>query len=372
MLSVYIGTYTKGPLSGGDGRSQGIYRTTFDPTSGRLSDDVTLAAACDNPSYLAVHPNGRFLYAVNEVDDFDGQRSGAVSAFAIELSGKLRLVDRRSSHGADPCHLSVSRSGRHLFVANYHGANVSTYLIGDDGRLRDAVTVRHQGAGPHPNQTAPHPHFAAEGPEPGSLFVADLGVDKVVVYRVDQATGALSAAEPAFAPLHPGAGPRHLAFHPNGRFVYVNNELASEVTVFSRDARTGTLAEVQTIGTLPEGHPGKNDTAEIALPPDGRFLYVSNRGHDSIARFSVEATDGRLSPLGHTPTGGACPRDFKLSPDGRFLLMENQRSDSIVVFAIDRATGALGRSESVLSTPTPVCLAFSGEGFPRSEAATSR
>jgi 6-phosphogluconolactonase len=357
VLSVYIGTYTKGPLSGGNGRSQGIYRTTFDPTTGRLSD-IELAAACDNPSYLAVHPNGRFLYAVNEVDDFDGQRSGAVSAFAIEPSRGLRLVDRRSSHGADPCHLSLTRSGRHLLVANYHGASVSSYLIDGDGCLRDAGTVRHQGAGPHPNQTAPHPHYAAEGWEPGLVYVADLGLDRVLLYRLDEATGALTAAEPAFASLHPCAGPRHLAFAPHGRFAYVNNELASAVTVLSRNPLTNALADVQTIGTLPPEYHGKNDTAEIALTPDGRFAYVSNRGHDSLALFSVDASDGRLSARGHVATGGSCPRDFKLDPAGRFLLVENQRSDSIVVFAIDRATGALGETESVLAVPTPVCLAF--------------
>lgn len=359
MVTVYIGTYTRGPLSGDQRKSQGIYRARFDPAGGALSD-LRLSAICDNPSYLALHPNGKVLYAVNEVDDFHGERSGAVSAFAIEPSGALRLLNQLPSHGADPCHLSLGRSGRLLFVANYHGSSVASYHLNDDGKLRHAATVVHQGAGPHPNQTSPHPHYAAQAPAGGLLYVADLGLDQVRGYRVNEETGDLTSAEPPHVSTPAGGGPRHLAFHPGGNFVYVNNELSSAITALALDPQSGAMREVQTITTVPADFAGRNDNAEVLLTRDGKFLYVSNRGHDSLALFAVDGVSGQLSARGHVSTGGACPRDFKLDPGGRFLLAENQRADNIVVFRINPTTGALQNTGHTLTVPTPVCLVWSG------------
>jgi 6-phosphogluconolactonase len=365
-LTVFIGTYTRGwacpppAAKGAPCTSKGIYAASFDVRTGKLSQP-TLAAEADNPSYLAVHPSGKFLYAVNEVGDWKGQKTGAVTAYAIEPTGKLRLINQLSSHGEDPCHLSLTASGRQLLVANYSGGTVASYLVGAGGELTDGSFLLDAGAhGPHANQDAAHAHFVIEGPIAGLAYVADLGLDKVLLYDLtDGGKLAPHAAQP-FAATPPGSGPRHLALHPNGRFLYTNNELASTASVFARDPATGALTQppLQTISTIPATHQGRNDNAEIQLGRDGRFAYVSNRGHDSIATFAVDAATGKLTPVGHTPSGGKAPRDFKLDPGGAFLLVAHQVSDDLFVFRLDPRTGKPGRRSRAVKLSKPVNFAF--------------
>jgi 6-phosphogluconolactonase len=373
-LTVYIGTYTRGwacpPENKGSPApctSKGIYRASFDTASGKLGK-AELAAESDNPSYVIVHPGGKLAYAVNEVGDYKGEKAGAVSAFAVEPDGKLRLINQLSSHGADPCHLSLTASGKHLLVANYSGGNVSSYKVRDDGGLEDAGTVADAGAhGPHANQDAAHAHFIVEGPLPGVVYAADLGLDKVLVYDLDAASGKLKPHAPggavaggAFATVPAGNGPRHLAIHPGGKFLFSNNELGTSVSVFSRDPATGALAAapLQTLSTIPLPYGKHSDNAEIQISADGRFLYVSNRGHNSINVFSVDAASGKLKSIQNIPSGGHEPRDFKLDPTGKFLLVGHQNSDDIYVFRVDPRSGKLTRTAGKLTVSKPVSFWF--------------
>ncbi len=356
---LYIGTYTQGWACAerNDCTSAGIYRAEFDAATGALSAPVLVTKAV-NPSYVAVHPSGRFAYAVNEVGDFGGQPTGAVSAYRIGAGSRLTAIGMVSSFGADPCYVSVDAAGRTLFVANYSGGSIASYRIAKDGTLSVASQIPLAGSGPHPNQKGPHGHFIAESPAKGRIFVADLGSDQVRVYRVDAVTGTLTPDAVPPGRVDAGSGPRHIAFDPSGRWAYVNNELASTVTVFALDAATSALSPMQTLSTLPAGFTGANDTAEIQASADGRFVYVSNRGHNSIAVFQVDAASGRLTLLDVTPSGGDWPRDFKLDPTGGFLLVEHQKSDNIVVFRIDRTTGRLTPTGNELRVSKPVSIAF--------------
>jgi 6-phosphogluconolactonase len=372
---VFMGTYTRGwacppPAEKGAAcTSKGIYAATFDPKTGALGE-AKLVAEADNPSYLAVHPNGKFLYAVNEVDDWKpagaapakAEKTGAVTAYAIEAGGKLRLLNQLSSHGADPCHVSVTASGKHVLVANYSGGTVSSYVVGADGALKDGSSLLNAGThGPHANQDAAHAHFIVEGPTAGLVYVADLGLDKVLLYDLG-AAGQLTphAAQPFAMVTPPGSGPRHLAIHPNGKFLYTNNELASSASVFTRDAATGALTQpaLQVLSTLPKTHKGRNDTAEIQLSRDGRFAYVSNRGADSIATFTIDARSGKLAMVGTVPSGGKEPRDFKLDPSGKFMLVGHQISDDVVVFRVNGKTGKPEKAVSPYKVSKVVNFAF--------------
>ena len=366
-ITVFIGTYTRGwacPPQAKDTpacSSKGIYRARFDPRTGSIKQ-LTLAAESDNPSYLAIHPGGRFLYAVNEVGDWKGEKSGAVSAFAIEPSGQLRLINQLSSHGADPCHVSLTASGSHVLVANYSGGNISSYAVGSQGELKEGSTVADKGDhGPHANQNAAHAHFILEGPTPGLIYVADLGLDKVLLYDLDPGTSQLKphAAAPFAAVLPPGSGPRHLAIHPNKKFLYTNNELSTAASVFARDPTTGVIKEpaVQTISTIPLPYGKRSNNAEIQISADGRFAYVSNRGHDSIAAFAVDESTGKLTFLNATASGGREPRDFKIDPSGRFLLVAHQNSDDVVVFKVQQ-NGKIERGGTKLKVSKPVNFAF--------------
>jgi 6-phosphogluconolactonase len=342
-VDVYFGTYTEGwsctaesPCTG-----RGIYRATFDSESGALSAPV-LAHEEVNPSYLAVASKGgnRYLYAVNEVGNYGGKPTGAVSAFKIEANGALTLLNQLPSNGADPAHISVSSSGKFVLVANYSGGSVATFRILDDGSLQLAASVQHAGQkGPHPNQQSPHAHFIASDGQAGRVFVADLGLDQVLVYALDESSGALTPNVPAFGAVAQGSGPRHLAFEKEGRFVYANNELAQTVTVFARDRATHALAPVQTLSSVMPDDPQPGQSAEIALSADGDHLYVSNRGPNSIAVFDVSKATGQLSLKATVSTGGNWPRDFKLDPSGRFMLVGNNRSGDVKVFGLDAATG---------------------------------
>src|SRR6267154_4287274 len=350
---AYVGTYTTKT------NSKGIYAFHFDTATGQLTA-IGVAAETPDPSWVVVHPSGKYAYAANEAG-----KASTVSAFAVDAkNGKLTLLNQLPALGEDPCYLSLDKTGKYLFVANYSSGTIAVFPVLADGRLGEhTALVKDQGAtGPDKErQEAPHAHWI--GVTPGNLFafVADLGLDEVLMYRFDANKGSLVPHEPAFATLEAGAGPRHIAIHSNGRFVYVLNELKSTVTVFSSAARKKNqpyLVLKQQISALPKNFSGRNDAAEIALHPSGKFLYASNRGHDSIAIFSIDPAMGTLTLVAHVPTGGKEPRHFAIDPSGKYLLAENQLSNSIVVFKIDLATGGLTPTGEVVEVPSPVNMAF--------------
>ena len=352
QLRVYIGTYT-----GGD--SQGIYSSTLNLESGELSS-AQLVATSKDPSFLAIHPSGKFLYAVNETMEYESQATGAVSGFAIDPeNGALRPINQQPSRGAAPCHLVVDATGRNVLVANYFGGNVSVLPTRSDGKL-DAATgfVQHTGSSILPRQTEPHAHSINLSADNRLAFVADLGLDKILVYKFDPDSGSLTPHDPPSTPVNPGGGPRHFAFHPNGKFAFTNNEITSSVTSFRFDAQRGVLSELQTISTLPVAFTENNSTAQICVHPSGKFVYVSNRGHNSIAMFSFDESTGKLMSLGNESTRGQIPRNFNIDPSGRYLLAANQQSHNVVVFRIDSMTGKLTASGTEIEVPSPVCIQF--------------
>jgi 6-phosphogluconolactonase len=350
---VYLGTYT-------GKNSKGIYRCELDPVSGELSAPA-LAAEVTNPSFLAIHPNKKFLYAVGEVNNFSGQKGGAVSAFAIDpATGDLKLLNQQSSSGQGPCHLVVDKQGKHVLVANYSGGNVSVLAVGDDGKLGERTAFQqHTGSGADPGrQKEPHAHSINLDAANRFAFVADLGLDKILVYKYDADKGTLTPNDPPAITLAPAAGPRHFAFHPNGKFAYVINEMANTITAMSYDAEHGVLKEIQTISTLPPGHKGPTWTAEVQVHPSGKFVYGSNRGQNSIAVFACDPATGQLTPAGHQGQGIKVPRNFGIDPSGKFLLAANQDGDSVLVFRIDAKTGALEPTGHKVEVGKPVCVKF--------------
>jgi 6-phosphogluconolactonase len=348
---VYVGTST-------GGKSQGIYRFPFDPATG-AAGAVELAAESANPTFLAIHPDRRLLYAVNALSEFQGERTGAVSAFAMDpKTGELRLLNQQPSGGTGPCHVIVDAGGKNVLVANYGAGSVAALPIGSDGRLGPPTSViQHAGSSVNPQrQEGPHAHSVNLDAAGRFAFVADLGLDTIMVYRFDAARGTLTAHEPPSAALAPGAGPRHLAFHPSGRFAYVINELDSTVTGFRYDPAAGTLREIQTITTLPEAYAGENYPAEVLVHPSGKFLYGSNRGHDSTAIYTIDEKTGELAATGHQATGGKSPRNFAIDPSGAWMIAGNQSSDNVALFAIDRERGALAPTGQVFEVPAAICF----------------
>jgi 6-phosphogluconolactonase len=348
---AYVGTYT-GP------QSKGVYAFRFDASTGALTS-LGLMAESTNPSFLALDPSGRFLYAANETSNYEGQKSGGVSAFTIDRqTGKLAFLNEVPSGGAGPCYVTLDKTGRYVLVANYDGGSVAVFPVGSDGRLGAASAfVQHTGHGVNPQrQEGPHAHAIELSPDNRFAIAADLGLDELLVYRFDPSHGTLTPNNPPFAKVEPGAGPRHLAFHPNGKFLYVINEMQSSVTAFSYDA--GALHNLGTASTLPKEFKGNNDAAEIAVHPTGRFLYGSNRGDDSIAVFSIDPVAGTLTPVEYASTRGKTPRNFAIDPTGAYLLAANQDSNSIVAFRIDARTGRLTPTGQVLEFPSPVCIVF--------------
>lgn len=349
-MLVYVGTYTSG-------KSVGIYLYRLG-----LDGSLTHAGTTEgvvNPSYLTIDRARRRLYAVNEVEEFEGARSGAVSAFEIEAkTGALRLLNRRRSMGGAPCYVTASNSGRFVLVANYMGGNVAVLPVLKDGSLGEAVdVVQFKGSGPNrERQEAPHAHCVLLDQTNEHAYACDLGTDRVMVYRFDRRTGRLTPNAQPSVSLKPGAGPRHIAFHPHGGAAYVLNELDATITAFALDPTRGTLGELQTVPTLPADFKEPNTSADIHVAPGGRFLYCSNRGHDSLAAFRIDPGTGRLTHLGHTPTEGKTPRNFVIDPTGTFLLAANQNSDTVVTFRIDPQTGALRPTGHKAEVPTPVCL----------------
>jgi 6-phosphogluconolactonase len=357
LIRAYIGTYT------GE-RSKGIYLSRFDAETGRLSAPE-LAAETKNPSFLAVLPNHRCLYAVGEVSRFEGKKSGMVSAFAIDAaSGKLSLLNEESSGGTGPCHLAVDGQGKCVLTANYGSGSVAVLPIGADGKLgAPSACIQHQGSSVNPQrQAGPHAHFITADPKDRFALACDLGLDKILVYKLSLggASGppGLVPNDPPFAAVKPGSGPRHLAFHPNGRWVYLIDEMGWTLTTLAYDARRGALKELQTVSTVPAGFHGPNLDAEVAVHPSGKFVYASNRGLDSIAVFRVDGKTGELSLLEHCGSGGKTPRHFAIDPAGRWLLAANQDSNNVVVFRLDPKTGHLSPAGQSVEVGSPVCLLF--------------
>ena len=351
---VYVGTYT-------GGASRGIYLLELDRSSGRWVSGPVLAGPAENPSFLALHPNGRYLYAVNELQTFRGEPTGAVSAFAVDAAtGRLTLLNQQPSEGTDPCHLVVDAAGRNILVANYTSGTVAVLPLAADGRLGHASAVRRvTGSGPvRDRQEGPHAHHLVLDSAGRFALWADLGSDRVRVDRFDAAAGRLEPNDPDGVGIQPGSGPRHLAWHPSGRAVYLLNELASTLSALRFDAGRGALEVFQTVSARAAGAGGKNSAAEIAVSPDGRFLYASNRGDDNITVFAIGGVALGLTPAGHVPTGGRAPRHFAFDPSGRWLVAANQDSNALVVFRLDSATGLPVAAGSSVSVSKPVCILF--------------
>lgn len=346
---LYVGTY-----SARDG--EGILCATFDQRNGSLGE-LRPTGGIRNPAFLAIHPSGNFLYATTTVADTDGTPTGAIAAFAIDdKTGELREIDRRPSGGTGPCHLAVDSQGGCLVVANCGTATVACLALSRDGRFGESSTViRHKGVSVNSEQKAQAHSINIDGSGRYAI-AADLGLDRLFVYRLDAARALLTPHDPPFTSVAPGAGPRHLAFHPEGDFVYAVNELGNTVTAFSFDGETGMLQTIQDVSTLPMGFAGESFAAEVRVHPGGRFLYASNRGHDSLAVFAIDSATGRLDPKGHTPSQGSFPRNFTLDPSGNYLIVANQKSDNLVVFHVDPQTGRLEAAGEPIPAPQPVCV----------------
>ena len=356
-MFVYAGKFTEARGSEG---AEGIVVYRFDGASGAL-EQVGSVRGLISPTFVALGPGGDVLYAVERQWTPEDAASGAVAALAIDpASGVPLLLNRVPSGGASPCHVSVHPGGRLLFAAHYASGHVAAFPLGADGRVGGpSDVVRHEGHGPHPErQEGPHAHFIAPDPAGAFVLACDLGVDRIMVYRLDQGAGKLVPGPVPFAQVASGAGARHLAFHPGGWFAYVINELDSTIAAFAYDAERGALRIVQTVSTVPPDFGGENAPAQLLVHPAGRFVYGSNRGHDSIAIFAVDGTTGRLRLMGHEPTGGAWPRNFNIDPSGRFLLVANERSGTIISFRIDPGTGRLEPTGHAAETPSPTCIVF--------------
>ena len=357
---LYAGTFTN------RGTSKGIYVYRYDSANGKI-EPLGLAAESPSPSFLAVHPNHRFLYAVNEISNFaapgvpTGGRAGSVSSFSINAkTGRLTQLNTVSSKGGGPTHLSIDHRGKWVAAANYGGGSVVLFPVHSDGSLGEATGFnQHTGSSVTPRQDGPHAHGAYFSPDGRFVFVSDLGLDKIMAYRIDAASGTLNPLDPAFAPVKPGSGPRHMAFTPNGRFAYDANELGSTITAFSYDQATGRLSEIQTLPAITgyDGAHGVNYPSEVEVDSRGRFLYAANRNGDNIAVFAI-AADGKLTPSSQTGVGGKYPRHFALDPSGNYLFSQNQNSDNIVEFRIDQKTGALTPTGVELKISIPMCVVF--------------
>lgn len=350
---LYVGTYTD------DGKSKGIYRVRMSST-GALTL-AGLAAETTNPSFVALSPDARFAFAVNEVAEMNGQPTGAVTAFSrTKGSNELHAPRRETTGGAAPCYVSTDNTGRYVFVANYTGGSIAMFPILSDGGV-GAMTafVQHAGKGPNAErQEGPHAHCIIPDPSNRFVLVADLGLDRVFVYPFDASTGTLTTTPAGAGVVASGAGPRHLAFHPDGRVLYVTNELDSTVTAFRYERETGALTHLQTVPSVSGPVPKNNSPADIHVHPSGGVLYMSNRGHNSIAAFTIDPRTLELAPLQMTPTGGDWPRNFGIDPTGRFMLVANQRSNDIRSFRIDSKTGRLTATGHRITLPAPVCIRF--------------
>lgn len=350
---VFAGTYT-------GGRSKGIYVSRLDGISGKLAP-FELAAETANPTFLAIDSGRNLLFAANEIGDFEGKSAGAISSFKInQRTGQLAFLNQKSSVGSGPCHLTLDRTGNFILLANYGGGSVAVLPVQKDGQLGESVAfIQHAGSSVNAQrQGAAHAHSINVTPDNRFALAADLGLDKVLIYRFQAKTGALTDNDTPYASLKAGAGPRHLAIHPKRDVVYVINELNSTLTVFSLDPKKGSLRELQTVSTLPMAFQGVNYPAEVQVHPSGKFVYGSNRGHDSLAVFAVSPQDGTLEFVEHQSTRGKFPRNFAIDPAGKFLLAANQNSHNITVFRIDPESGRLTFTGQDLPVGAPVCIRF--------------
>jgi 6-phosphogluconolactonase (cycloisomerase 2 family) len=359
-MFVYVGSYTKNPPGGGSNNPVGLSVFKFDPSTGVFSPVQQVQSA--NPSFVALDPSRRFLYVINEIDDYEGQKSGSAEVYAIDPStGMIKLLNRQSLHSPIPAHLAVDPTGHHLIIANYTGGDFVVLPIEADGRLGPVSgEVKDTGSGPNEKrQEAPHPHSVVFDPSGHFIAAADLGIDKVQIFRLSD--GGL--ARVSEAPVAPGAGPRHIAFDLGSKRLYVLNELNATVTGFAYDPVTGHIGkELQTISTEPAGYNGPHSTAEIAVHPSGKFLYASNRGHNSIVGYRIDPTTGLLSVIGFAPQGVNFPRNFAIDPSGKWLYVANQKGDTIVQFEINPDTGELKPTGQVTPSITPVAIVFRPAG----------
>jgi 6-phosphogluconolactonase len=350
---VYFGTYTAT-------NSKGIYVSRFDAASGELTAPA-LAAESVNPTFLAITPDHRFLFAANETKSFAGKPGGSVTAFKLDArTGKLKFLNQQSSGGTDPCHLAVDDNGKHVVVANYSSGSVAVLPVKRSGFLgAPASIIQHHGSSVNPQrQAGPHAHCVAMDATSHRVFVCDLGLDKVMIYRLDESTGQLVTNENPSVEFKPGSGPRHMVFHPDGKHAYVINELSSTLTAFDYDPKHGALKETQTVSTLPENFRGINTDAEVVIHPSGKFIYASNRGDDSITVFAMDAQTGRLDFVERQPSLGKTPRCFAIDPTGQYLIAANQNSDNIVIFRINDQTGRLTPTGQEFQVGKPVCVVF--------------
>ncbi|MDB4432427.1 lactonase family protein [Akkermansiaceae bacterium] len=352
---VYFGTYT-------GGGSKGIYRSILDETTGELSDPV-LAAELENPSFLVVSPDQKYLFAVSENGKFKGEEGGGVSSFAIGEDGGLTLISQVNSGGGAPCHISTDPQGKCLLVANYMGGSISSYQIAGDGKLVSPAAggfIQHEGQGAQlPRQASPHAHSVNADPSGKRAYVADLGLDKVLIYKLEAAAGTIVPNDPPFLKLPDATGPRHFSFHPSGKWAYTNLEMSLQVAALSHDPETGALNVLEIEPTVPEGTGRKgNSTAECLVHPTGKWVYVSNRGHNTIAAFAIDQKTGKLDFIERESTQGKTPRNFGIDPSGKFLIAGNQGSGNVVVLKIDQDTGSLDPSGHEIEVPAAVCIRF--------------
>lgn len=350
---VYFGCYTNAKSG-----SKGIYVSKFNSATGDLGQPE-LAVETGSPSFLAIHPDKKHLYAVGEMPAA-GKKAGGVSAFKIgQPDGKLTFINQVSSVGAGPCHVSLDKTGQMAMIANYGGGSVASYPIKKDGSLGEAATfVQHEGSSVNAKrQAGPHGHSMNVSPDNRFAFACDLGLDKVIIYKIDPATGTLT--EHGHGTVPPGSGPRHLAFHPNGKFVFVNNEMLMTVTTFAYDAEKGSLTEVETVSTLPEADRGKEgfSTAETVAHPNGKVVYVSNRTHDTIAVFTCDPATGHLTLIQNAPAEGEIPRNFNLDPTAKWMIVAHQNSNTAALFKVEE-DGKLSFTGKKVPVGGAVCVRF--------------
>jgi 6-phosphogluconolactonase len=349
-LLVYFGT-------GAQGDSKGIYQSRFNAQDGTL-EPAKLAATIDNPTFLAIHPTQPWLYSASELNNSNDKDVFTMNAFRLDpKSGELTFLNHQTSGSHAECHLAVDPSGKNVLAASYSDGRVSCLPIEADGLLgKLSCMIQHEGASVGTRQKTPKAHGIFFDAANRFVFVPDLGIDKVMVYRLDAEHGKLTPNDPPSISMAPGAGPRHFVFHPNGRFAYVINEINSTVTAMTYDAQHGALETMQTVSTLPDAYQGKSTTAELQMHPSGKFLYGSNRGHDSIVIYAVDPQTGKLTLVGHESTQGKTPRHFTLDPTGNFLLAANLESNNIVVFRVDAGTGKLQPTGNSIAVPSPMCV----------------
>lgn len=361
---VYVGTYTEPILFGTgqvlEGQGKGIHAFRLDPEAGTLTPHI-LTENVRNPSYLCLNRERTYLYCVNEYKEYEGKPSGGVSAFRIDQNdGSLTFLNSRPSRGTDPCHLIIDPTGRYVLIANFASGSTCVLPILPDGSLgEESDFVQHEGSSVHPvRQTGPHAHAVEFSSDGRFAYVPDLGMDEVIVYAFDAAAGTLSVADVPKVKVAPGAGPRQLVMHPKGGFAYLINELDSTMTAYAHDAASGALTALQTLPTLPEDFSGHSSCAEVQITPDGRFLYGSNRGHNSLAIYAIDSATGLMTPVGWEPSGGEIPRNFEVDPSGRTICIANQDTSNLVLFRIDQETGKLRRYGTEAEAGTPICVRF--------------